>query len=245
MATLFSRTHFRLLAIITLAMMTTACGFHFRGNYLLPEEVSTISVSSFDSYSQITRDVKNQLRFNGIDVVSPASDVANLYLISESDTDSDSDRTLSLYQNSRAAEKELRYTVAYRVSVPGYDPKTFRVNVTRSYLDNPLAALAKSVERDMLWEEMRQQAAEQIIRQMARLKAELAVPPTDNSELQDFPTDVDAQIQNDAQTTDLGDGVQQTISTTEVSTDDVAAEENSQTDNNNATQSDNSETETQ
>nr|WP_105900984.1 LPS assembly lipoprotein LptE [Vibrio gangliei] len=196
-------------------MMTSACGFHFRGSYLLPDEVSTISVSSFDSYSQITRDVKNQLRFNGVDVVPPASDVPNLYLISESDSDNSSDRTLSLYQNSRAAEKELRYVVSYRVTVPGYDPKTFRVNITRSYLDNPLAALAKSVERDMLWDEMREQAAEQIIRQMARLKAQLAVTPSENNEMQDFPTDVDTQTE----TTDLGDGVQQTITTDEVSAD--------------------------
>lgn len=214
MANLFSRTHLRLLAIISLAMMTSACGFHFRGSYLLPEEVSTISVSSFDDYSQITRDVKNQLRFNGVDVVKPASGLPNLYIINESDTDSDSDSTLSLYQNSRAAEKELKYTVSYRVTVPGYDTKTFRVNISRSYLDNPLAALAKSVERDMLWEEMRQQAAELIVRQMARLKADLATTPSDSDELQAFPTDIDAQTTTE--TTDLGDGVQQTSSTTEV-----------------------------
>lgn len=219
MAHLFSRTHVRLLAIIGLAMMTSACGFHFRGNYLLPDEVSTISVTSFDSYNQITRNVKNQLRLNGVEVVSPGSDVPNLHLIRESDNDdSDNGRTLSLYQNSRAAEYELSYQVSYQVTVPGYDKKTFNINVTRSYLDNPLAALAKSVERDMTLEEMREQAAEQIVRQMARLKAQLVITPSGSDESQDFPTNPDDAAEQ-SQTITIDEGVEQTTSTSEVSDD--------------------------
>ncbi|MCF7354086.1 LPS assembly lipoprotein LptE [Vibrio sp. CK2-1] len=217
MAHLFSRSHVRLLAIIGLAMMTSACGFHFRGSYLLPEEVSTISVTSFDSYNQITRDVKNQLRLNGVDVVSPGANITNLHLVSETaNDDSDNGRTLSLYQNSRAAEYELSYRVSYQVSVPGYDKKTFNVNITRSYLDNPLAALAKSVERDLIVEEMREQAAEQIIRQMARLKAQLVVTPAGSDELQDFPTNIDG-TENQPETITIDEGVEQTTSTSEVS----------------------------
>ncbi|GLT14809.1 LPS assembly lipoprotein LptE [Vibrio algivorus] len=219
MAHLFSRSRVRLLAILGLAMMTSACGFHFRGNYLLPEEVSTISVTSFDSYNQITRDVKNQLRLNGVDVVSPGANITNLHLVRETaNDDSDNGRTLSLYQNSRAAEYELSYRVSYQVSVPGYDKKTFNVNITRSYLDNPLAALAKSVERDLIVKEMREQAAEQIIRQMARLKAQLVVTPAGSDELQDFPTDIDG-TENQLETTTIDEGVEQTISTNEVSND--------------------------
>lgn len=219
MAHLFSRSRVRLFAILGLAMMTSACGFHFRGDYLLPDEVSTISVTSFDSYNQITRDVKKQLRLNGVDVVSPGSSITNLHLIGETaNDDSDNGRTLSLYQNSRAAEYELSYRVSYQVSVPGYDKKTFNVNITRSYLDNPLAALAKSVERDLIVEEMREQAAEQILRQMARLKAQLVVTPAGSDELQDFPTNVD-DTTTSQQTVTIDEGVEQTTSTSEISSD--------------------------
>ncbi|OEF26273.1 LPS assembly lipoprotein LptE [Vibrio rumoiensis] len=212
MARLFSNTHIRIFIIASLAMMTTACGFHLRGNYLLPDDVSNVSVTSFDSYNQLTREVKKQLRLNGIDVVSPGADISNLHLISEAD----STRTLSLYQNARAAEYELAYKVNYRVLVPGYDSKTFQVNVTRSYLDNPLAALAKSVEKDLILDEMREQAAEQIIRQMARLKAQLVVVPSgDGDTQQDFPTSTNADP--DAEHVDIiDDGVKQTTSTTEI-----------------------------
>lgn len=147
----------------------SACGYHLRGNYLVPEEISQISLTSFDQYSQLTRNVDGELRLNDIKIVSPSATVANLHLINESV----SERTLSLYQNSRAAEKELTFRTSYRVTVPNLGIKSYSTTVTRNYLDNPRTALAKSVERDLIEDEMRKQAATLIIRQMARLKYEI------------------------------------------------------------------------
>ena len=128
-----------------------------------------MSLTSYDKYSTFTRMMKAQLRMSEIEIVAPAENIANLHLISEGV----GERTLSLYQNTRAAEKELTFRASYRVTVPDLGTKTFSTSVTRSYLDNPLSALAKSVERDMIEDEMRKLAATQIIRQMARLKADI------------------------------------------------------------------------
>ncbi|MGR6840296.1 LPS-assembly lipoprotein LptE [Aliivibrio wodanis] len=157
--------------------MTSACGFHLRGDYLLPEELHEISLSTFDQYSDLTRNVQKQLRMNGIRQVAPTALTPSLNLINESI----GERTLSLYQNSRAAEKELTYNVKYSVLIPNHDIKTYTTTVNRNYLDNPLTALAKSVERDMIEDEMRTQASEQILRQMARLKADDAATDTTDS----------------------------------------------------------------
>ncbi len=159
----------RLLTTTLLSMIVSACGFQPRGNYLIPEEISEISVTSFDKYGQLTRNIDAQLRLNNIKVVAPSETVSNLHLI----TESVSERTLSLYQNSRAAEKELTYRTSFRVTIPDVGAKTFSTTVTRNYLDNPRTALAKSVERNMIENEMRMQASTQIIRQMARLKNQL------------------------------------------------------------------------
>ncbi|MUJ22711.1 hypothetical protein GNP75_16875 [Aliivibrio fischeri] len=177
MKRLLSLFSLRTLIVLTLSLMTSACGFHLRGDYLLPDEVHEISLTSFDQYSSLTRDVQKQLRMNGIRQVAPTTVTPSLDLISESLNE----RTLSLYQNSRAAEKELTYNVRYSVLIPGHDLKTYTTTVNRNYLDNPLTALAKSVERDMIEEEMRTQAAEQILRQMARLKADDA--PVETSDV--------------------------------------------------------------
>ncbi|BAC93674.1 rare lipoprotein B [Vibrio vulnificus YJ016] len=159
---------FKLSSILVLSAMLSACGFHLRGEYSVPEELSTLSFTSYDDYSPLTRSVKAQLILNKVNLVAPAETVPNLYLIGENI----SERTLSLYQNSRAAEKELTYVVSYRVTVPDLGSQSFQTTVNRNYLDNPLTALAKSVEREVIEDEMRNQAASQMMRQLGRLRAE-------------------------------------------------------------------------
>ncbi|SJN53324.1 LPS assembly lipoprotein LptE [Vibrio ruber] len=166
--------HPSLLRHIFLTLLTvslTACGFHLRGDYDVPEALDKLSVTSYDQYSQFTRMVKNRLRLNEIEIVEPAEDIPNLHLVSETI----SSRTLSIYQNTIAAEKELTLNATFRVTVPEVGTKTFTTTVTRSYLDNPLTALAKSMESSMLIDEMRQLASSQIIRLMARLKPDLTL----------------------------------------------------------------------
>ncbi len=166
---LFSQSSVKLSCVVLVASLLSACGFHLRGDYSIPDELETMSLTSYDQYSTFTRMMKGQLRMSEINVVAPNATTPNLHLLSEGV----SERTLSLYQNTRAAEKELTFKASYRVTIPELGSKSFSTSVTRSYLDNPLTALAKSVERDMIEDEMRKLASSQIIRQMARLKANI------------------------------------------------------------------------
>ncbi|NOJ22930.1 LPS assembly lipoprotein LptE [Vibrio coralliilyticus] len=175
---LFSISTFKLTSVVLAASLLSACGFHLRGDYSIPEELDTLSLTSYDQYSTFTRMMKAQLRMSEIEVVPPSDNVPNLHLLSEGV----GERTLSLYQNTRAAEIELTFSASYSVSIPDIGIKTFSTSVTRSYLDNPLTALAKSVERDMIEDEMRKLAATQIIRQMARLKADIEANELDTEE---------------------------------------------------------------
>ncbi len=158
----------KLPVVLVLAGLLSACGFHLRGEYSVPEELHTLSFTSYDEYNQLTRYVKSQLTLNKVELVQPSSNVPNLHLIETSLEE----RTLSLYQNSRAAEKELTYVVQYRVTIPGYSAKNYTTTVNRNYLDNPLTALAKSVERDVIKDEMHLQAAKQMMRQLGQVRAE-------------------------------------------------------------------------
>lgn len=183
-----------LILLLITSIFLAGCGFHLRGDYDIPEELSMMSLTSNDQYSTLTRLVKGQLRMNEIQLVEPASNVANLHLNGESL----SERTLSLYQNTRAAEKELTFNTSYRVTIPEVGTRTFSTSVTRSYLDNPLTALAKSAEREMIVDEMRKLAASQIIRQMARLKASI---PNGNFEELDTHSQIETQSELDNSST--------------------------------------------
>ncbi|MDA0127021.1 LPS assembly lipoprotein LptE [Vibrio sp. MarTm2] len=167
---LLSDSTVKLTSAVLMASLLAGCGFHLRGDYSVPDELNTLSLTSYDPYSTFTRMMKGQLRLSEVDIVPPAANVPNLHLVSEGV----GERTLSLYQNTRAAEKEITFRASYRVTVPDVGTKTYSTSVTRSYLDNPLSALAKSVERDMIEDEMRKLAATQIVRQMARLRADIA-----------------------------------------------------------------------
>lgn len=158
---------FRILLVAVASLATASCGFQPRGHYNLPAEIKTLSITSFDEYGQLKREMSYQLKLHDIYLVSPREDVANLHLKGEGYGES----TLSLYQNSRVAEKQFNYSVNYAVTLPEQGSYNFSTSLSRTYLDNPLTALAKSVEEEMLAQEMRMEAIKQIIRQLARLKA--------------------------------------------------------------------------
>lgn len=179
---LFSVLSTKTLIMSFCVILLSGCGFHMRGEYSIPEQLTTLSMTSHDQYSTLTRLVKKQLTLNNITLVTPASDIPNLRLKSESV----STKTISIYQNTRAAEKSITLNVSYQVTIPEVGNKQLSTSVTRSYLDNPLTALAKSVEKAKIINEMRQIAASQIIRQMARLKNDFS--PTDDNAVLDPET---------------------------------------------------------
>ncbi len=161
------KTALRISLIAVASLATASCGFHFRQSYNLPQEIQTMSVTSFDPYGHLKREMVYQLKLHDITIVPNDEKSANLHLKGESYGES----TLSLYQNSRVAEKQFAYTVSYSVSLPQQGSYNFSISLSRTYLDNPLTALAKSVEEEMLAQEMRIEATNQIIRQLARLNA--------------------------------------------------------------------------
>ena len=59
------------------------------------------------------------------------------------------------------------YTIKYQIQFPTQDALEQEFDVTREYQDDPNAVLAKSRELDLIQNEMRHEAANRIIRQIA------------------------------------------------------------------------------
>jgi LPS-assembly lipoprotein len=76
-------------------------------------------------------------------------------------------RLLSLFSTGQVAEYELVYTINYQIQFPEQDALEIEFDVTREYQDDPDAVLAKSRELDLIQNEMRKEAANRIIRQIA------------------------------------------------------------------------------
>lgn len=166
-STLFSRSlRFFTIGLISLSLIA-GCGFKLRGDHFIPAHFQTLHISSFDKHAEIVRLVKNQLKANDVNIQTQAAQhTATLRLIA----DSLDRRTLTLFPNGQIAEYELTYRVDFQVILPGKDEQTFVVEVARDYQDDPDRALAKSRELTLILSEMRQQAAERIIRQLATVR---------------------------------------------------------------------------
>jgi LPS-assembly lipoprotein len=157
----------KLLSFSIVLMMLNGCGFQLRGNYLLAPELQTIIFSSVDQYGELTRLVKQHLSINDVTLVRQSEKAIPQMRILQDNLDR---RTLSVFPNGQVAEYELIYTVRYQILIPGQDIQNFRFELNRDYQDDPDIALAKSRELSLMLREMRIEAANKILRDMASIQ---------------------------------------------------------------------------
>lgn len=150
-----------------LSIMLNGCGFQLRGNYLLAPELQTIEFSSVDKFGELTRLVKQHLTINDVNLVKTSDKPIPQMRILQDNLDR---RTLSVFPNGQVAEYELIYTVRYQVLIPGKEIQDFNFELNRDYQDDPDIALAKSRELSLMLREMRQEAANKILRDMASIQ---------------------------------------------------------------------------
>ncbi len=143
------------------------CGFKLRGDYLLSPQLQNIYLSSADKHGELTRLVKQQLLLNKVNVIkSFDQDIPELRILK----DTLNRRTLSVFENGQVAEYELIYSVQYQLFFENQEKSTYEIELNRDYQDDPNLALAKSRELTLMLSEMRHQAANKILQNLASIK---------------------------------------------------------------------------
>ncbi len=150
--------------LLITALLLSSCGFQLRGD--LPLSHFPAMYIQSERHSELAALVSNQLSYNKVqllDSYQPQAPVLQLL------TDSLERRTLSLFPNGQVAEYELIYKVRYQLTMPDGEPQPYQFELYRDYQDDPNQALAKAKELELMLGELRQQAANRILRQLARL----------------------------------------------------------------------------
>ncbi len=165
---------------ILLTLLLSACGFHLRGqaSYALP--FKSITVRAFNDFSPIVVALKQALQDQGVQIVD-ASDLPKSDQLPEDKTNA-SPTQLTLYVTSESTSKQIlslsgagrvrEFQLNYRVMLRVYDqqqqdwifPATVDLQRNLPYADT--LVLAKESEEAQLYQEMRRDAVQQIMRQL-------------------------------------------------------------------------------
>ncbi|WP_392340829.1 LPS assembly lipoprotein LptE [Moritella marina] len=190
----------RLICIFLVTAVLGGCGFHLKNGSGIPNELRNLTLVS-SKYSDLTRLIKQELRYNQINLVIPTV-ASTESLTTETDNASDDmgddstqtkttamdpallnsqtpilrimsestgSRTVSLYSDATAAEYELSYVIKMEVRLPNQDPQYFTVALQRDQLNNSQEALARSRESELLIRELREAAAQQVVRTLSQV----------------------------------------------------------------------------
>lgn len=144
----------------------TACGWHFDNGAAVPTELKTMALESSDPYSEMSMAMRKQLLTNNVNLVPAKQGVPVLRLNKQTS----SDKVASVFKQGREAEKVLTLDVEANVRLANGETYPISAKINRTFFDNSRAALAKSAERDVIWNDMREQAARQLINKMAALQ---------------------------------------------------------------------------
>ncbi|OCG22120.1 MULTISPECIES: LPS assembly lipoprotein LptE [unclassified Gilliamella] len=157
------KKYLALIMLLTISSLT-GCGFHLQHDTEVPERFKTMSYISYDPYGRLSRNIKELLHDNKVTLTdnNTAGPVPTLRMLSENL----SHNTISIYQDGKAAEYQLVLTVEAQVVIADQHTYPISVRVFRTFFDNPSEALAKTVEQDLIENEMFKQAARQVIRKL-------------------------------------------------------------------------------
>ena len=151
------------IALLTLTIIVSGCGFKLRGSQVMPQNINTVAVQAAP-HSLMARALNKRLPV--YDLQPSQAEVqpnANTVFISLAPESLDR-RLLSVFPTGQVAEYELIYSVRYTVVFPDKEPFEHQFEVAREYQDDPDRVLAKSRELNIVLDEMRADAADRIIR---------------------------------------------------------------------------------
>lgn len=162
---------------IVLTLLLQACGFQLRGKVNLSAKISPVYIEKNQVFD-LAREIRTLLIGNGIKMVDDAGQSnSQLVLLNEEKTQ----RVLSVDGNGRAKEYLLTYSVNFEIrhKLPAdviVKSRLDSVSVSRALLFEPDAVLAVTNEAEVIYKNMRRDAARLILLKLQSFSAHIAGP---------------------------------------------------------------------
>lgn len=153
--------------LLLLTLLLAACGFHLRGQVALPFQ--TLYIQSTNAYTPFIGELKRAVQGAGVQLSdSPDNAQLTLNIVSEVV----GKQILSLSGAGRVREFQLRFSVSFRA----YDQSqqewlpAEEIVVLRNLSYDDAQVLAKEQEEDLLYQNMRSDAVQQMLRRLNHAK---------------------------------------------------------------------------
>ena len=151
--------------LLSITLLLGACGFHLRGQGAFALPFQTLYVKSANDYAPFITELKRAIETNGVQITgTPEQAQLTLHIVSEV-TDK---QILSLSGSGRVRE----YRLQYRISLRAYDQKQQEwlapdeITLRRDFSYDDTQVLAKEQEESLLYQNMRSDAVQQILRRL-------------------------------------------------------------------------------
>lgn len=154
---------------LAFTLLLSACGFHLRGHNALALPFQTIYVKSGNDFAPFIVELKRAIEISNVRVVGSAEQAQLTLEIVHEVIDK---QILSLSSGGRVRE----YRLQYRVSLRLYDLNQHdwlppeEITLRRDFSYDDAQVLAKEQEEAMLYQDMRNDAVQQILRRMNRAR---------------------------------------------------------------------------
>lgn len=163
---MWSSSRMRALALLAIISLLTGCGFHLRGEYNVP--FASVYLSTTGT-SQVAVKLRRELANSPTRLMPSASGAEAQLNISEEKRER---LILSLSGAGRVREYQLKLHVRYQLldNKGGVPIPTSEIQLQRILTYDDSQVIAKQQEEAMLYKDMEEDAASQILRRMTAIK---------------------------------------------------------------------------
>jgi len=155
----------RALMVVMLTLLLAACGFHLRGQSEFALPFQKLYVQSASDYAPFITELKSAIEANGVQITD-TSEQAQLTLQIVSEIADKQILSLS------GAGRVIEYRLQYRISLRAYDQNQQEwlapqeITLRRDYSYDDSQVLAKEQEEALLYQNMRGDAVQQVLRRL-------------------------------------------------------------------------------
>jgi LPS-assembly lipoprotein len=157
----------RLIVLVSIALLVSACGFHLQGRTPLPVDLQTTRVLAEDAQTDFVQGLRRALITSGGKLTDNAERATGTVRIHRDEV---TQKILSVSANNTPREYEMTYTVEFSVEGAGVELlPSQKVSLTRDYSFDETKLLAKENEEAILREGMARDLVSIVMRRLASI----------------------------------------------------------------------------